>query len=598
MKFHDVAVVFEKIEQEPSRLSMTKLLADLLKQASSLEAAVVSYLSLGSLRPSYIGTKFNFADKSMKSVIASLLDMSVAEVSNSAKEHGDLGSVVMGHEWGGENILTVVQLEESLKRFLEITGTGSQDVKEKQLLQLLRQLDQISAKYVIRIILGKLRLGFSAMTLIDAFSWMETGDKSLRKDLENAYNVSADIGLIAKTLKEFGIEGIRQMSISPGIPILPAAAERLSSAKDIIDKLGTTCVAQPKLDGFRLQVHLYKEENKKVVKFFSRNLQDMSDMFPELRKVVLELQVDSFVAEGEAIAYDLATGFFLSFQETVKRRRKYDVKKFSEDVPLKLYLFDALYLNGESLLNKTHNERRTVLENIVGVSDDVISIIEEVSTDSAEVLGNYFENNISHGLEGVVVKRVDAIYQPGKRNFNWIKLKRQETGSLDDTVDCVILGYYYGHGKRAKFGIGALLVGVFNKKEDRFQTIAKIGTGLSDDEWSEQKEACDKIKVAEKPKNVECAKALSPEVWVDPSIVCQIRADEITLSPIHRAGKTVEQNGFALRFPRIMGYRPDKKAVDATTVEEIEHLFELQFTHKRDKKKKQEKTVSGQKSLF
>src|SRR5690606_31045853 len=181
------------------------------------------------------------------------------------------------------------------------------------------------------------------------------------------------------------------------------------------------------------------------------------------------------------------------------------------------------------------------------------------------------------GLEGLVVKRPNARYEPGKRNFNWIKLKRQEEGHLEDTLDCVILGYYPGSGKRAEFGIGAFLVGVYNKSHDSFQTVAKIGTGLKDDEWKDLKKRCDAIVVDHKPVNVECSKELAPDVWVFPEIICMIRADEITKSPLHTAGKSKKTLGYALRFPRFMGYRPDKEVYDATTAHEIERLYEDQF---------------------
>jgi len=228
---------------------------------------------------------------------------------------------------------------------------------------------------------------------------------------------------------------------------------------------------------------------------------------------------------------------------------------------------------------------------------EVVAPLDEVAIKTEKELDEYFVQNISAGLEGLVIKKPDSIYQPGKRNFNWIKLKRQETGHLHDTIDCVILGYYAGHGKRASFGIGALLVGVYNKKDDRFETIAKIGTGLKDQEWRDQKKACDKISVQNMPKNVRCAKELVPDVWVSPEIICLIRADEITMSPTHAAGKTDSKPGYALRFPRLMGYRPDKSAKETTTISEIKKLYEIQFKGKKQKKNKS-RTVKGQKSIF
>lgn len=607
MKFRELAEIFQTIEQESSRTKITVLLADALKQATSQEASVIAYFSLGELQPVYRGTQFNFAEKSMLKVLSHLTGQSQQDLKTQAHNLSDLGAAVVQHDWRNaparadetapqfrqsgiesicsashdNNSVTVHYVDTQLKKFLSMTGTGSQEIKEKFLEEFLRQLDPVSAKYIVRIILGKLRLGFSDMTLLDAFSWMEVGDKSIRSYLEDAYNISADIGLIIKTLKEDGLDGIKKMNIITGIPIRPAAAERLASPDAIIKKLGD-CVAQPKLDGFRLQVHIDKTTAHPKIHFFSRNLQEMSEMFPELRQAVLDLDVQELVAEGEAIAFDAQTGGFLPFQETVKRKRKHQVELFSQDYPLKLYLFDILYLNGKSLLNKTHEERRAALTHLLDTekvkTHEVVYPIEEVQIKDADKLEHYFEENISLGLEGLVVKRTDAIYQPGKRNFNWIKLKRTEqSGGIQDTLDCVILGYYFGRGKRASFGIGAFLVGIYNEETDTFQTVAKIGTGLTDQEWRDQKKQCDELSVEKQPANVECAKELYPDVWVSPEIVCLVRADEITRSPLHKAGAHDKESGLALRFPRIMGYRPDKSAMQATTVKELEHLYKLQY---------------------
>ncbi len=577
MKFQVVSETFQTIEQTSSRLEMTQLLADLFKKATPDEAEIISYFSLGELYPPYKNLQFNIAEKLMIPVVARLLDIADTQVKVGMRTAGDLGAVVETGMWVQASAdLTVSAVYKKLITLEKIEGTGSQEQKADELFTLLGDLDPLSAKYVVRIVLGKLRLGFSDMTLIDALSWMEVGDKSLRKKLEHAYNISVDIGLITKTLKEGGIEAIEKMHISIGIPIRPAAAERLPTAKDIVEKIGN-CVAQPKLDGFRLQIHLDKTSAQPKVYFFSRNLKDMSDMFPDLVKPIEALDVDTLICEGEAIGYDPNTDTFLPFQETVKRKRKHGIKEAATEFPLKLFLFDLLYLNGKSLLDDPHEERYTKLKQLVKEDpENPLQFIQEKEITNAKQLEDYFYSLIGEGLEGVVVKRMDAIYQPGKRNFNWIKLKRQEEGSLEDTIDCVILGYYYGSGKRASFGIGAFLIGIFNKKEDRFETVAKVGTGLSDAGWKELREKLDAIAVQQKPRNVECAKELHPDVWTAPEVMCIIRADEITKSPTHTAGKTAQELGFALRFPRFMGYRDDKSPEDATTVSELRDMFKHQ----------------------
>lgn len=578
MNFKDVAQAFETIEKISSRTEMTKELAALFKEATPQEIDIICNLSLGLLRPPYKGTQFQIAEKSLIPVLAELLNLSEDEVKHKAKVAGDLGLIaVLKGSWKSSKSLTVLQVYEQLCLIEKISGTGSQEEKASQILALLKQVDPLSAKFIIRIMLGTLRLGFSDMTIIDALSWMETGDKSLRTRIENAYNVCVDIGLIASELKRRGITALDKMHINIGIPIRPAAAERMPTAKDIIKKLGT-CVAQPKLDGFRLQIHVDKTQKKPKIEFFSRNLIDMSHMFPDLVEALMDIDVDQIICEGEAIAYDVETGTFLPFQETVKRKRKHGIEEAISEFPLQIYLFDLLYLNGQEYLNKTHEERRKKLISIFkNLKSETVKVISEVTVSSAQELEQYFQQNIAQGLEGLVVKKPDAIYQPGKRNFNWIKLKREEHGHLEDTLDCVILGYYAGSGKRAGFGIGAFLVGIFNKEKDQFQTVAKIGTGLKDDGWKELKKKCDALKTSTQPKNVYCAKELYPDVWVYPEIVCLIRADEITLSPLHTAGKTEKHLGFALRFPRFMGYRPDKKAEDSTSVHELKRLYDDQF---------------------
>lgn len=577
MKFRVVAECFDKLEQTSSRLKMTELLANLLKKCNPQEAEIVCNLVLGQLYPPHKSQQFNIASALMIKIIATLLEQSEGVIANRVKRVGDVGLVVADGQWKATADMSVRDLYAALKKLASITGVGSQEEKIKSVHELLLRLNPLSAKFVVRIIVGKLRLGFSDMTLVDALSWMIVGDKSVRDKIENAYNVCVDIGYIALVLKQDGMQGIEHMTVHVGTPIRPAAAERLPTARAIIEKIGI-CVAQPKLDGFRLQVHVDNHKIVPSIHFYSRNLLDMSYMFPDLVAALQNLDVFDLIAEGEAIVFDPNTGSFLPFQETVKRKRKHDIEQVMAEFPLQLFLFDLLYLNGKELLSLTHAQRRKkLLALFKNSTNPIVKVIEEKEVHTAQELEDYFLANISAGLEGLVVKKEDSIYQPGKRNFNWIKLKRQEEGYLEDTIDCVILGYYAGRGKRAQFGIGAFLVGLYNKKEDRFETVAKIGTGLKDHDWGELKKKCDEIKVTNQPKNVICAKELYPDVWTAPEIVVLVRADEITVSPLHAAGKTENKLGYALRFPRFMGYRPDKGPFEATMVAEIKRLYQDQF---------------------
>ncbi|HEV2916430.1 MAG TPA: ATP-dependent DNA ligase [Candidatus Babeliales bacterium] len=578
MLFIDVVAVFDYIQQIQSRLAITQALANLFKQLTPEELSIICNLCLGQLHPVYIGTQFNIASKIMTKVVANLCQVTDTVINEKVKEIGDIGDVLALYQWEVQDELIISEVYQALVHIEKISGIGSQEEKAIQVKHLLTSSTPQEAKYVVRMILGKLRLGFSDMTIIDALSWMITGDKSLHVIIEDAYNVCADIGLIAKTLKSDGIEALKAMKIHVGIPIRPAAAERLPNAHAVIEKIGP-CAAEPKLDGFRLQIHIQiDEKDTRHTQFYSRNLHDMSAMFPDLLKAFETMQVQTIVCEGEAISFDPHTGNFLPFQETVKRKRKHDIEEVMTEFPLKIFLFDLLYYNGQSYLTLPWRERRAKLVELVAQThNEIIQHTQVQITDTDTALDHYFWETIEAGLEGLVVKKMDAPYQPGKRNFNWIKLKRHQEGTLEDTLDCVILGYYKGLGKRSLFGIGALLVGVYNKEKDIFQTIARIGTGLSDEGWREIKKRCDPIALPEPPHNVEYHKNVIPDVWVEPSIVCQIFADEVTRSPVHTAGKTETELGYALRFPRFIDYRSDKTAYEATTTSEIRRMYEDQF---------------------
>ena len=600
MKFSNVALIFKEIEKTSGRLKITELLAGLFKQATPDDAKILAYLVLGKLNPPYIASTFSLAQKTMLKIVARVVKVSDSEVVKNFETNGDIGSVIDSYLWDGTKEYSVHEVYQALQAIESVEGSGSQEEKSLQLITLLSSIDPLSAKYIIRIILGVLRLGFSDMTLIDAFSWMEAGDKSLRLDLEHAYTVCADSGLIIYELKKNGIDAIRSMKIHVGIPIRPAAAERLENAQAIIEKLGP-CVVEPKLDGFRLQVHVDMTGQEPLIRFFSRNLLDMSGMFPEFVAICKQFPVKSFIADCEAIVYDPNTGSFLPFQETVKRKRKHGIEELVSELPLQLNMFDLLYLDGKDLLSEPLQQRRALLKDFYhrymhqnhpviakepeqlslfaeqkkdkNVSSEqslqTLQVIQEIAVTTSKELEDFFLKEIGAGLEGVVVKKPNSLYQAGKRNFNWIKLKYQAASKLDDSIDVVILGYYPGRGKRAHFGIGAFLVGIYNEHLNAFQTLAKIGTGLTDSEWVELKKTCDQYVIAEQPKDVICAKDLYPAVWIAPTIVCEVLADEITMSPLHTAGKTEHTLGFALRFPRFLRYRIDKSVYQTTTVSEL-----------------------------
>ena len=562
MKFRELAVYLEKLEKTSSRNEITQILADLFKKTTVSEIDKVVYLALGTLAPTHVGIDFNIAEKMMMRAIAKAYEVDLEKVKSEFKKRGDLGNVAseFAKTKGGE--ASVLSVYETLLAMAKEGGGGSQERKIAQVAELLSGLDPLSVRYVARIPIGNLRLGFSDMTILDALSFMEKGDKSMRSEIESAFNVTVDIGKIAKVVKEKGVKGLRNVQPEPGIPIRPSLAERLPSAEKILEKVGSKVIVEPKYDGFRAQVHIKKGE----VIIFSRNLENTTNMFPDIVSAVKKIKVDSAIFDGEAIAYDAKSGKFLPFQETSQRKRKYGIEAAVKSLPLKLFIFDILYKDGKNLLSLPFSERRKILESTVFKIDGV-EITRQVITGEAKVIRDLIQKYLAEGLEGALIKKVDAPYKAGARGYHWVKYKKTTEEGVADTIDCLVMGVNRGKGKRAGFGVGAFLVGV--KDGNKFKTTSKIGTGLTDEQWRELDKRSRYLEVSKMPKEYEIDKNLVPDAWTKPSLVVEILADEITVSPIHTAG-------FALRFPRLIKFRDEKSLNDVTSLKELKKLFEMQ----------------------
>jgi len=396
--------------------------------------------------------------------------------------------------------------------------------------------------------------------------------QSIRDSLEQAYNTCSDIGLIAKTYKAEGMDGINKIQVQVGYPLRMALCQRLPSEEAIINEVGGEVAIEVKYDGIRLQIH----KNHNDISIFSRNLERMNDMFPEITSEILKIPAEQLIIEGEALSYNEDTGELLPFQETVKRRRKHDINDTSLSLPIKFFCFDVLFLDGKDITSLPYIERRTILEKITkGLK--VIEPAKMKRTSNPEEIHKFFEDSIEHGLEGIIAKRLDAPYIAGSRSSNWIKLKRRYKSEIADTVDVCIVGYFFGKGQRSKFGIGAVLGAVYDPKSDTFKTVSKIGTGFSEDKLMLLKKILGEIKMEHKHPRVDSV--MKADVWVVPKYVIEVRTDEITRSPSHTAGRDEEGIGYALRFPGAVEnfLREDKKPEDATTVEEIVDIYKMRI---------------------
>lgn len=572
MLFREFAEYLEKLEKISSRLEITSVLAELISAMEVEESGVGIYLTQGQLGPIFDNREFSMAGKMVVRAIALAFGKDIAEIEKRSKALGDMGELVLSLENKNEVWkMSLLDVFEKLKEVAYFEGTGSQELKVNKLAELIVKTSSLEGKYVVRMVMGKLRLGFSEKTVFDALSQIESGSKSLRKELDRVYQLYPDSGEIVKVFKGLGSEGLRNIKVTVGVPIVPALCQRLNSYEEIVKNMGVVAI-EPKYDGTRVQIHFKKIKNSKnqnevIIKSFTRNLEESSAMFPELKKMAEYTSAEELILDCEAVGYDPKTGRILNFQETITRKRKHGVEEAAASVPLRFFCFDVLFCNGESMLSKNYFERREILKKVI-LKNDTLVVDEFVKTNESVELEEIHTKFLEDGYEGAVMKMWSGEYLPGRQGWNWVKIKEAEgtSGKLSDTFDLVVLGYYYGKGKRTGFGMGAFLAGL--KKGDNWVSIAKIGTGLTDEEFKELRKRLDVLQLKEKPINCLVENTLNPDVWVTPKVVVEIAADEVTKSPLH-------SGGLALRFPRLVRFRDDKNIEQSTTWDEVVRIAEL-----------------------
>lgn len=560
MPFKEFAGYLEKLEKTSSRIEITKILSELFKASKASEIDKTVYLSLGILAPNYEGVILNLAEKMMLRVIAKAYGDSDGEVKAEYKKAGDIGTVAQKLSRGAGGSLSVSDVYEKLLAIAKDNGEGPQDRKIDKTAELLKDLDSLSVRFVARIPIGRLRLGFSEKTIIDALSY---GDKKLSSEIEEAYNIRPDIGYIAKLVKEGNPKSAKP---EIGVPVVPMLAQRLNSTTEMVKKMGEVSV-EPKFDGLRIFIHYRKKDN--FLRIFTRNMNAIPiDTFPELSSVGKFIKADEVILDSEAIGVDPKREMFLDFQKTIQRRRKHDVGRAASEIPLQFQVFDILLLNGRNLISEPYLRRREELKKVV-VNGSLLRVDENTITEDPDIIKTMHQKYLKMGLEGVVVKKAKGFYVSGRTGWNWVKMKEEEgrQGRLADTIDCVVMGYSVGKGKRSDFGIGQFLAGI--KDGDMFKTVTKVGTGLTDEQFRELNTRLKKIETKEKPKEYEVNKDLYPDFWVTPLVVVELAADEITVSPKH-------SSGLALRFPRLIRFRDDRSPRDATDLGELKSIFKLQ----------------------
>ena len=581
LKYAVIADSYAKIEATTKRLEMTDLLVDLLKKTPKQVIDKVAYLTQGRIYPDFVGVEIGVAEKLAIKALVRASGARESEIEEDLKSTGDIGETAQRFIAKKKQVsffqepLTVEKVYEVFEKMANASGSGAVDLKLSLLAGLLAGAGPNEAKYVMRTVTGNLRLGIADMTVLDALAIAYGGGKEAREYVERAYNICSDLGRVAKTVVELGLEGVKNFQVSINEPIRPMLAERLSSPEEILDKLGGKCAAEYKYDGERLQAHKQGDE----VRLYSRRLENISGQYPDAIELFkTNIKAKEAILECECVAVDTDTGELRAFQELMHRRRKYEVSRAVEDYPVSLFMFEILYADGKDLTLEPYPERRRMLEKLVKESDRV-RIAKQTKTSSASELEAFFLEAIANGCEGLVCKSVAAssVYQAGARGWLWVKYKRDYKSEMTDTVDLVIVGAFHGRGKRA--GVyGALLLAAYNPDADTFETVTKCGTGFTDEDLAKLPKMLQKHVVTRKHPRV--SSLLEADVWFEPVITLEVLGAEVTLSPIHTCAMNVirKGSGLAIRFPRFTGNcRIDKSAEDATTTREIAEMYRKQL---------------------
>ena len=585
MKFNKLAQLFSELEATTKRLEMIDLLSSFfseIKESGDFEDLdKVIYLLQGQLAPNIKKfPKMGLAEKMIIEALSVHSGIETKKIKEVLVRQGDIGAtaeLIISKKKKQKSLFDYNKSNESLGSSLEISdlyselmkialtdGAGSHDIKLGILRGLMRKCSPLEVKYLLRIITSTLRVGVQSPTIIEGLALAFTGVKDNKDFIEKAYTLHPDLGKVSKILAESGLEEVKKINIEYGTPILSMLASR-EVYTEFINRLGIPFTAEYKLDGERLQIH----KNGDNITLFSRRLLDVSEQYPDVCQTVKEsIKAENIIFEGEVVAMDHVYEKMLPFQVLSKRRRKYDVEDISKEVPVCLFIFDLLKLGDKSYVDKSFPERRKKLEEIVEERDE-LRLVNSIQINSTDELLDFFNKARKEGTEGIMAKSIkdDSVYQAGNRGYKWLKLKSLEGGKLKDNIDVVLVGAFYGKGRRT--GVYGTYIGaVYDPVNDNYIAFTRFFSGIGDELSDSLTKNMEEYKLEKKPNNVICED--KPDVWLKPDVVMEITGDEITISD------KFATLGYSMRFPVYKRLRPDKSPTDITTVEEIKELYETQ----------------------
>jgi DNA ligase 1 len=577
MDFIDLTRAYVELEKTTKRLKKTYIVSQLLKETPEKDLDKVILLLQGRVFPQSDERELGVASKLVVKAIAIATGETTTHIEDMWRKKGDLGLVAEQLcEKKKQNTLfseqlTVAVVFNDLQKIASQEGQGSTDQKVKMISKLLSAASPLEAKYVVRAALQDLRVGIAEGTLRDAIAWAYFKEADPGYDLSNdsitpanretytamidmiqqALNKTNDFLVVAKAARH-GIKELEKIELAVGNPVKVMLAQKVNTVQEAFDVVGRPAALEYKYDGFRMQIN----KNKNDVVIFTRRLENVTDQFPDVKARVLKnVLADSCILDCEAVGFDSKSGKYTSFQQISQRiKRKYDIEKLAEILPVELNVFDILYYNGENMLSLPFIDRRKLIEKIIKEVPKEIVLAEQIITDDDKAAQKFFDKSVSKGNEGLMFKNLQGIYRPGSRVGYMIKLK----SSMDD-LDVVIVGAEWGEGKRSGWLTSFTIA--CRSDDGEFLEIGKVGTGLK--EKREEGLSFDEMTELLKPL---IKTQVGRDVTVKPKIVIAVKHEEIQKSPSY-------SSGYALRFPRVTILRDDRNTDDIISLEELEEQY-------------------------
>jgi DNA ligase-1 len=584
MKYSELAEIYESLENTSKRLEKTFIISNLFKRTKEEDIDKIILLIQGRVSPLWDETKLGVSERLIIKAINIATGTSPDKIELEWKRIGDIGKVAEKLVENKTQItlfskeLTVEKVFKNIKALSSQEGIGSVDQKAKIIAELLSSAKPLEARYVVRTVLEDLRVGVGAGSIRDAIVWAFFGEqlkinyddneKSITPENREEYNkmvdavqaaidLKADYASVAKAIMKNGEEALKALELEIGSPLNVMLYPKAKNIEEAFEIVGKPCAFEYKYDGFRIQIH----KKGKSIKVFTRRLEEVTEQFPEIAKYAEEfINADNYILDAEAVGFDQKSGKYLPFQAISQRiKRKYDIKKISLEMPVEVNVFDIIYIGGKSQFDTPLNERRALIEKIINQQPKKLVLAKQLVTDNLEKAEAFYKEALAAGEEGVMAKKLDGKYQPGRKVGFGVKVK-----PVMESLDLVIVGAEWGTGKRSGWLTSFTLA---CRKGEDFLEIGKVGTGIKEleEEGVSFEELTNKLKpfvFGEKGKETR-------EVKIRPAIIIEVNYEEVQKSPSY-------SSGYALRFPRFIRLREDKGLNDVSNIEFIEQLYSEQ----------------------